>query len=98
VQWGYINRQPSAGSGDFSYGYGYCFGGMGTHQGYRVLIEQSLTGIGPLRIANAEIFENITGVDDIGGGVGSNEIMTDNITGSLDDVGKHLFAYVFAKE
>jgi hypothetical protein len=98
IQWGYINRQPNAGSGDFSYGYGYCFGHMGIHQGYRVLIEQSLGGIGPLTIANEEIFENITCVDDIGGGAGSWEKIVAYTTGKLNEVGKHLFADVFAKE
>ncbi|HJX05892.1 MAG TPA: hypothetical protein VJ461_04215 [Candidatus Nanoarchaeia archaeon] len=100
IQWGRIDRQPSAGSGDFSYGYGYCFGGMGAHLGDHVLIEQSLTGPAPMGIANAEIFENITCVDDITG-VSSHKIITimgGPNAGSLNEVGKHLLAYVFAKE
>jgi hypothetical protein len=97
IQWGYIDRRPNAGSGDFSYGYGYCYGYMGLHGGEWVRIEQSLTGTGPLTIATAEIFENITCTQNIGGGAGSWQIIIAQ-GGILNEVGKRLFAYVFAKE
>ena len=102
IKWGSFTRKPAPNDeqGDFSYGYGYCYGHMGIHAGSRVLVDADiLTVYGAfLLVANEEIFENATCEDDIGGGAGSWEKMVDNTTGNLNNVGEHLLAYAFAKD
>jgi len=101
VKWGYINRQPSGTSGDFSYGYGICLiGGSrvdGLHGGSFILVDEKWASdpIAPTALGLSEAFENICGVDNIGGYPSS---MTIQFQGVLNQVGKDLLSYVFAKD
>jgi len=98
VKWGSINRQPNATNGNFSYGYGSdSHGGSGWHQGNLIIINPKLCSneLVMTLVGLAEAFENICGVDDIGGHSSSMTIQTNGV---LNPVGKDLFAYVFAKD
>jgi ribosomal protein L30/L7E len=101
VNWGNINRQPTATSGDFSYGYGICiFGGGradGLHGGSFILVDVNWASdpTAPTAIGLSEAFENICSVQNIGGNPSS---MTIQYRGVLKPVGKDLFAYAFAKD
>jgi hypothetical protein len=97
VKWGYINRQPSAGSGDFSYGYSDCYLADGVHRGSWIAVNANkLTTIKQkVGVGLAEAFENICSVDNIGG---NPSLTTIQYGGVLLPKGKDLFAYVFAKE
>ena len=102
VNWGNINRQPSATSGDFSYGYGICiFGGGrvdGLNGGSFILVDPEMNHNDPISMTAVgleEAFENICRVDDIGG---MSSLMTIQYGGVLLPRGKDLFAYVFAKD
>jgi hypothetical protein len=101
VNWGNVNRQPSATSGDFSYGYGICiFGGGrvdGLHGGSFILVDPEMCQEEMSRrsVGLEEAFENICRVDNIGG---MPSLMTIQKWGVLLPRGKDLFAYVFAKD
>ena len=97
VKWGYINRQPTATSGNFSYGYAAYGGWDGAHAGSWITVNIVKIGIiqGCVGVGLEEAFENITGTQNIGGKPSS---MTIQHWGVLNSVGKDLFAYVFAKE
>ncbi|MBW2990646.1 hypothetical protein KY348_02990 [Candidatus Woesearchaeota archaeon] len=104
IIWGSITRRPNGTSGDFSYGYSDCRTPdgkehMGLHGSTFVTVNAKiLTSYeGFLRIGNSEIFENVTGTYDMGGGAGSWEKMTDD-NGNLNYTGECLLAYVFAKD
>jgi hypothetical protein len=97
VKWGYINRQPTATSGNFSYGYAAYGGWDGAHAGSWITVNIVKIGIiqGCVGVGLEEAFENITGTQNIGGKPSS---MTIQHWGVLNSVGKDLFAYVFAKQ
>jgi hypothetical protein len=103
VRWGSFLRKPAPNDsqGDFSYGYGECHGCMGWHTGLSISVNECLLFKfkDMLAISFAEIFENVTSVDNIGidGGGGSYDVVTDE-NGRLNEVGKHLLLYVFAKD
>jgi hypothetical protein len=97
VKLGSINRQPNGTSGDFSYGYGDSHGYLGYHAGSFITInhkqdseELFMTGIGL-----EEAFENICGVDDIGGYSSRHTIQTNGV---LNPVGEALFVFVNIKD
>jgi len=103
VRWGAFQRKPAPNDaqGDFSYGYSGCYGTMGWHTGTSITVNacllpefRNLTAI-----SVAEIFENVTSVDNKGidGGGGSYDVVTDE-DGRLNAIGEHLFVYVFAKD
>ena len=96
VKWGYINRQPTATSGNFSYGYGAYGGWDGAHAGSWITVNIVKLGIiqGCVAVGLEEAFENITATQNIGGKPSS---MTIQHWGVLNPVGKDLFAYAFAK-
>jgi len=98
AKYGSLNKVGS--NGNFGIGYGYCSNYIGVHTG-------SWAGANPdncfdeiqqLQVFLSEIFELITGTDDLNG---HNTFMTitnpyDN--GNLNPIGKDLFAYVFVKD
>ena len=97
VKWGYINRQPDASGGDFSYGYANCYGADGCAGGSWIGVnaKKSPTMKGKVAVGLAEGFENICCVDNIGGWP---SLVTIQLWGVLNQNGKDLFAYVFAKD
>jgi hypothetical protein len=97
VKWGYIARQPSGTSGDFSYGYGNSNGADGWHQGSWITVNPITNDsfISRTAVGLAEAFENICQVDNIGG---TASLVTIQYLGVLNPKGKDLFAYVFAKD
>jgi len=103
IRWGSFQRNlvHDDEQGDFSYGYGDCRGFMGWHTGTSITLNACL--LSELRtylaIGNAEIFENVTCVDNNGidGSGGSYDIVTDK-GGNLNEIGEHLLVYVFAKD
>jgi hypothetical protein len=103
VRWGSFQRKPAPNDalGDFSYGYSECHGFMGWHTGQSISVNACLLSEFNtiLAICNAEIFENVTSVDNNGidGGGGSYDVMTDE-SGFLNEIGEHLLVYVFAKD
>jgi len=103
VRWGAFLRKPSPndGLGDFSYGYSDCNGFMGWHTGTSIAVNACILSDFKnfLAIGIAEIFENVTSVDNKGidGGGGSYDVVTDE-NGRLNDVGEYLLVYVFAKD
>jgi hypothetical protein len=103
IRWGSFQRNLVTGDeqGDFSYGYGDSRGFMGWHTGTSVTINACLLSEFRkfLAIGNAEIFENVTCADNNGidGSGGSYDVVTD-ARGNLNEIGKHLLVYVFAKD
>jgi hypothetical protein len=102
VNWGYVNRQPSATSGDFSYGYGICIvngmRGDGLHGGSFILVDPEMnhnSPVGMTAVGLSEAFENICSVNNIGGNPSSMAIQK---WGVLNQTGKDLFAYAFATD
>ena len=71
---------------------------MGWHAGSWIGVNAKILTVYKafLGIGNEEIFENATSTDDIGGGGGSWDVMTDR-DGNLNDKGIHLLTYAFAK-
>jgi len=103
IAWGSFQRKPSPNDelGDFSYGYSDCQGFMGWHTGTYITMNACLLSEFEafLAIGTAEIFENVTSVNNNGidGGGGSYDVVTDE-NGRLNDIGEHLLVYVFAKD
>ena len=103
VKWGSFQRKPAPNDdqGDFSYGYSECKGYWGWHSGSSITLNAcSLSDLKSfLTIGLAEIFENVTSVDNNGidGSGGSYDVMTD-ANGNLNEIGENLLVYVFAKD
>jgi len=74
---------------------------MGWHTGPYITVNACLLSEFEsfLAIGIAEIFENITSVNNLGidGSGGSYDVVTDE-NGNLNEIGEHLLAYVFAKD
>jgi hypothetical protein len=96
--WGNVDRQPTATSGDFSYGFGNCNGAAGYHAGSWIAVNptklynnvQSMISIGL-----EEAFENLLGVDDIGGQDSSVMIQ---YQGVYTQNGKDLLVFAYIKD
>jgi hypothetical protein len=102
VKWGSINREPSATSGDFSYGYGICIAGGtrgdGLHEGSFIFIDPEINRYNPISMTSVGLsvaFENICSINDV---IGLPSLMTIQKYGVLLPEGKDLFAYVYAKD
>lgn len=100
--YGQINRQPDATTGDFSYGYGITPGGPdggspGWHTDDRIVVFPGADDISIVSAGLAETFELICKVDDIGGSDSRNTICHWG-SDKLNNIGRDLFAYVFAKQ
>lgn len=95
AKFGYINRQPSGTSGNFSYGYGNSNGNSGYHAGDWITINARVDPRNYVGTGLEEAFENICCVDDIGAHPTAGIIAPNGV---LNPVGKDLFAYTFAKD
>ena len=83
---------------DFGVGYGYCNGWLGLHSGTWAGVNPDLVKDNSKRqrVFIAEIVELITRTDDLGG-VNTYTLIT-NTDGSLNAIGRDLFAYVYVKD
>jgi hypothetical protein len=98
--YGFIDRRPNAGSGDFSYGYADTFklcGGIGCHGGDSIEIYPSNNDIAKIATGLEEAFEQICGVQNING-MPSQETICDNGSDRFNAKGRDLFAYCLVKE
>ena len=98
TKWGGIDRQPTATSGDFSYGAGDSIGADGVHAGSYITVNakkldyrmKSMVGIGL-----AEAFENLLNVDDIGGRPSSATIQSQGVA---NENCKRLILFAYIKD
>jgi len=98
VVWGSNDRQPTATSGDFSYGAGDSIGADGQHLGDRITVNakkldyrmKSMVGIGL-----EEAFENLLNVDDIGGRPSSATIQSQGVA---NENCKRLILFAYIKD
>jgi len=97
TKWGGIDRQPTATSGDFSYGAGDSIGADGVHAGSYITVNAKKLKyiMSMVAIGLAEAFENLLNVDDIGGQASSVSIQ---YHGVLTQNGKDLFVFAYIKD
>jgi len=95
--WGSIDRQPTATSGDFSYGAGNSKGNLGWHGGSYITVNaKKLEDIKSMvAVGLAEAFENLLNVNDIGGQSSSLSIQSQAV---LVQNGKDLFVFAYIKD
>lgn len=96
--WGHVDRQPTATSGDFSYGFGNSNGADGWHNGNWITVNPvTLTHDTPrmVSIGLAEGFENLLRIDNIGGYSSS---ITMQYHALLNQTGKDLLVFAYIKD
>jgi hypothetical protein len=94
--YGSIDRRPSAGSGDFSYGFGLCYGADGWHAGTWIAVNPTKSNtMGQVAVGLEEAFENITGTQNIGG---HSSLTIIQYQGIFNPVGQDLICYTSAKD
>ena len=96
-RYGFIDRQPAATNGTFSYGYGHSDGFVGSDDGERITVnaENNETIISRVAVGLMVAFDNITSTRSIGNNPSWATIQD---PGVLNQNGKDLFAYVFVKD
>jgi hypothetical protein len=99
VKYGSLQRIVQRENSSFGVGYGYCRNQFGWHNPYWAGVnpDHCLTYKMKLATFLEEIFELVTRLNDIGG-KDTAALIADPDTGSLNDVGKDLLAYVFVKD
>lgn len=98
VVWGHVDRQPTATTGDFSYGAGDSIGADGVHAGSYITVNAKklhYSIMSMVAIGLEEAFENLLGVDDIGGQSSSVSIQSQAV---LTQNGKDLFVFAYIKD
>lgn len=95
--WGSIDRQPTATSGDFSYGAGDSIGADGVHMGSYITVNAKKLNTMKQLVATGleEGFENLLNIDDIGGQSSSLSIQSQAV---LVQNGKDLFVFAYIKD
>jgi hypothetical protein len=96
--WGHVDRQPTATTGDFSYGAGNSEGADGFHYGDHITVNaKKLTYdmISMVATGDEEGFENLLNIDNIGGHPSRGTIQ---YQGVLNDNGKRLLLFAYIKD
>lgn len=100
VRWGSVDRQPTATTGDASYGAGDSEGADGYHYGDYITVNAKKLRYDMkmmLSVGLEEAFELLIRVDNIGG-YASRTTITDYYTHCLNDDGKKLLLFAYIKD
>lgn len=98
VVWGHVDRQPTATTGDFSYGAGDSIGADGVHAGSYITVNAKKLHYSIMSMVGTgleEAFENLISVDDIGGRPSSATIQS---KGVANENCKRLILFAYIKD
>lgn len=98
VVWGHVDRQPTATTGDFSYGAGDSIGADGLHAGSYITVNAKKLHYSIMSMVAtglAEAFESLIGVDDIGGRTTRSTIQSQGVA---NENCKRLILFAYIKD
>jgi hypothetical protein len=97
--YGSLRRIERRTNGSFGVGYGYCRNQFGWHNLYWAGVNPEYCDTSEERLSTflEELFELISRLNDIGG-KDTASLITDPVSGRLNEMGKDLLAYIFVKD